>query len=50
MLELSDKDVKATNIMLQKAITNMLGRNKNIVSLSQERENIKKNQMDILEL
>lgn len=56
MLELSDKDFTAAIIrMLQRASINALETNENVESLSRDRnsqqiEDIKKNQMDILEI
>ena len=51
MLELSDNDSKSALIkMFQQAITNTLKINENIESLSKEIEDMKKNQMEILEL
>lgn len=56
MLELSDKDFTAAIIkMLQRASINALQTNENVESLSRDRnsqqiEDIKKNQMDILEI
>lgn len=56
MLELSDKDFTAAIIkMLQRASINALETNENVESLSRDRnsqqiEDIKKNQIDILEI
>ena len=51
MLELSDEDFKAAIIKIrQPATMNTLETNKNIESLSKEMEDIRKNQMEILEL
>lgn len=51
MLELYDKNLKAAiRKMLQWATTNMTETNEKVESFSKERENIKKNQMKIVEL
>lgn len=50
ILELLDKDFKTTIIkMLQQAFINTLGTNGKMQSLGKERENVKINQMKILE-